>query len=490
MTNSGNHYWLSLFLLFFSCTYRKKVVLLQRKMVFFVRFRFLFILTAIGVSVLSVAQDSVVVSTPSQDTVQAKPKLNNFTLDLNLMARGELRDGGFPTNPEDEKPTDMSAFVIGRARLSLGYERPHFAAKVSLQYAGVWGSESSSAFSLYEAWARAYSKQGLFLKFGRQVLAYDDERIIGSNDWAMAANFHDALMLGYEGHGHQLQICGAYNQNSDNMSAGTTFFTNGLQPYKTMQTLWYHYDLPLFPFGASLLFMNVGMQAGEKGKDEHIEWQQLIGTYLKLAAPQDNTFQWSIEASYYHHFGREEHGAKINAFMASTKGRIQPSPIYGFVVGYDYLSGDPYFAVPPNKGVGLIRHDVIRGFNPVYGTHHKFYGAMDFFYVSTFVNGFTPGLQNAYGGAFVHPVKGLDISATYHYMAMAAKLDNIEQTLGHEVELEASYQIIKEVKLSLGFSYMVGTASMEKLKRASGDGRLYWGWLSLVATPQFLNIKW
>ena len=433
-------------------------------------------------------------SLSAQDSLVVKPKDNNFMLDLNLMARGEIRDGGFPTNPDDEKPTDMSAFVVGRARLSLGYERKWLAAKVSLQYAGVWGSESSNAFNLYEAWAKLTSKQGLFMQFGRQVLSYDDERVIGANDWAMAANFHDALRLGYAGHGHRLEITAAYNQNSGNTNAGTTFFTTGIQPYKTMQTLWYHYDLPSFPFGASFLFMNVGMQSGEKGKNEHVEWQQLAGAYIKLAGPDSHKIGWSIEGSYYHQFGKEEHGMPINAFMASAKATIQPSPIYGFEMGYDYLSGDDYVAVLHPGGLGLPRHEVIKGFKPVYGSHHKFYGAMEFFYVSAFVNDFSPGLQNAYARVIVNPIKGMNISATYHYMAVATDLkyggEPLDKTLGHMAEIEASYRIIKEVKLSLGFTYMGGTGTMEKLKRASTDGRLLWGWLSLVATPQLVHVKW
>ena len=74
-------------------------------------------------------------------------------------------------------------------------------------------------------------------------------------------------------------------------------------------------------------------------------------------------------------------------------------------------------------------------------------------------------------------------------MAMAAHLKDIKPTLGHEVDFEASYQIIKEVSVSLGFTYMGGTETMTILKRASDEGRLYWGWLSIRATPKCLDLK-
>ena len=133
---------------------------------------------------------------------------------------------------------------------------------------------------------------------------------------------------------------------------------------------------------------------------------------------------------------------------------------------------------------------MLKGFNPIYGSHHKFYGAMDFFYVSTYVNGFTPGLQNAYAGNKVNPVKGLTANLSYHYLAIATVLQDIGSTLGHELEFEASWAFMKDCALSMGISYMTGTENMQLLKRASSDGRLFWSWLSLSVSPRILNYKW
>ena len=74
--------------------------------------------------------------------------------------------------------------------------------------------------------------------------------------------------------------------------------------------------------------------------------------------------------------------------------------------------------------------------------------------------------------------------------AMATDLDDIDKTLGHDIDIEGSYQIMKDVSLSLGFSYMVGTESMEKLKRADNDNRLKWGWFSLNVSPRIFTTKW
>ena len=130
------------------------------------------------------------------------------------------------------------------------------------------------------------------------------------------------------------------------------------------------------------------------------------------------------------------------------------------------------------------------GFNSIYGSHHKFYGAMDFFYIGTYVNGFTPGLQNLYFSGTYNPTRQLSFQAAYHYMAMATSHNDWDRTLGHEIELEGSYRFLKEAKLSAGFSFMTGTGTMEKLKRASDDGSLRWAWLSLTVSPTIFTARW
>ena len=88
---------------------------------------------------------------------------------------------------------------------------------------------------------------------------------------------------------------------------------------------------------------------------------------------------WSLEGAFYYQLGKEEHGLPIDAFMGSVKATVRPSENYNIFAGYDYLSGDKFFAVPAEGHLGMVQHDKIRGFNPIFGSHHEFYGAMDFF---------------------------------------------------------------------------------------------------------------
>lgn len=413
---------------------------------------------------------------------ESKEKLNTFSIDAELMTRSELRKGGLPV---DETDTDNKAyFILERTRLGLDYERTFLKAHVTAQHNAIWGQAGKGSFNLYEAWVQLTSRKGFFAKIGRQVLSYDDERIIGSNDWAMTALSHDLVKFGYENNQHKIHLMLAYNQNSESVNGGTEY-RYGDKPYKTMQNLWYHYQHPRVPFGASLLVMNQGLQSENDEDLTKTYYQQLLGTYISYK-PRN----WSAEGSFYYQCGKNENGTNISAWMASVKGTYSPSTHWKIKAGYDILSGDPFFAVPTGSGIGLVQHKTIKGFSPLYGSHHKFYGAMDFFYVSTYYDGFTPGLQNYYAGATYRPNGKFKFDAAYHYFAIASNTNNLKKPLGHEMELTAAYTPIKEVTVSLGYSYMRGTDTMVALKRVDSDHSLHWAWLNLIVRPRFLQVKW
>jgi hypothetical protein len=413
-------------------------------------------------------------------------KEGDFTIDAELLSRGELRHGGLSKKATGQD-ADKAQFVVERARLILGYQRDALSMKVSLQHGGLWGMEGEgSAFNIYEAWAELRSKKGLFARIGRQELRYDDERILGNNDWAMVALSHDVLKVGWENHGHRLHAFAAYNQNEANTKGGT-YYKDGAQPYKTMQTVWYHYDAGSLPLGVSLLFMNVGMQSGTE-KNYYTTYQQLFGGYVTLK-PKN----LKLEASYYRQAGKASMVYEsrvelpLHSWMGSVKCTYDLNNRLTAYAGFDYLSGDKEFVVPDPGHIGSIQHKEINAFTSVFGSSHKFYGAMDFFYVQAYYDTNSPGLQNLYGGITVKPLKDLSMDASYHYMAMSSDVKGLKKTLGHEVELSASYNLMKDVSLSAGYSLMMGTETMERLQRSTDKRLLRWGWLMVNFTPRIFD---
>jgi hypothetical protein len=420
-----------------------------------------------------------------------KDSVNQLSFSMNLLTHGEACGGGLPRATDGDSEEDKSRFILGRVRLNVDYQRSGLQAHAVIQNKAIWGMKSNQALNLYEGWVKMTAKNGLFAQVGRIALAYDDERIIGPNDFATAAQSHDVLRVGYEGHGHQVHAILGYNQTGNQVYSGT-YYDGGAQLYKTMQTLWYHYDMPKFPIGASLLFMNIGQQAGEPGSKYNppsTEYQQMYGCYVNY-----HPKHLMLEGSYYRQGGKIVNEIKdagpIKAWLASAKATIKPTDRYGFVLGYDYLSGDDYVPVVYGGAIGLPFHETEGGFSPLYGSRTKFYGILDYFYESAYTQGFTPGLQNAYLGITGKPVSQLRCSATYRYLATATELYGLDRTLGHSIELQASYKFSKDISLIAGYTQMHGTETMDRLKQGSSSKHARWGWFSLVISPSLFTTKW
>lgn len=417
---------------------------------------------------------------PSMAYTQNTEKENEFTMSMQIRPRAEYRNGALTPRDEGVAPT---SFINNRARLSMDYKRSDLELKMSAQHVGVWGQdpqiEKNGRFMLNEAWAKLNFGEGFFAQLGRQSLIYDDERILGGLDWNVAGRYHDALKLGYANKNNEVHLILAFNQNNDNRTSGGTYYDSSTgQPYKNMQTVWYHYKADNVPFGASLLFMNLGLETGDKATDDsHTRYLQTMGTYLTY-----KNSNWNLDGAFYYQMGKNKAAEKVSALMGSIQAAYTFNQTWGAVASFDYLSGD--------KGNG----GKYKAFDPLYGTHHKFYGAMDYFYASGFINGLNPGLwDNQIKVAYKASPK-VNLSLAYHYFSITSDLTvdkkDLDRGLGSEIDLQVDWQIMKDVKLSAGYSTMFGTSTMEAVKGGSKDSWQDWGWLSLNINPRIFMAKW
>ena len=74
-------------------------------------------------------------------------------------------------------------------------------------------------------------------------------------------------------------------------------------------------------------------------------------------------------------------------------------------------------------------------------------------------------------------------------MAVATHLDGLNNTLGHCIDVMASYDFSKYISLTAGYSLMIGTETMDRLKQGNGTGNAHWGWFSLVISPTLFTTK-
>jgi hypothetical protein len=74
------------------------------------------------------------------------------------------------------------------------------------------------------------------------------------------------------------------------------------------------------------------------------------------------------------------------------------------------------------------------------------------------------------------PSKKVDLSLAYHYFSttsdVTVKGKDLDRGLGSELDLQVDWQIMKDVKLSAGYSTMLGTSTREAVKIVgkTGDG--------------------
>lgn len=413
---------------------------------------------------------------PCMSWAQKSEKENEFTMSMQIRPRAEYRNGALYPRIEGDK---AASFINNRARLSMEYKRSDLSMKISAQHVGVWGQDpqidTNGRFIMNEAWAKLDFGAGFFAQLGRQTLSYDDERILGGLDWNVAGRYHDALKLGYERNAHKLHFILAFNQNREKTKGGTYYY-DGAQPYKNMQTLWYHYTADGLPFNASLLFMNLGLETGDAATEtSDTRYLQTFGTYITYK-PQS----WDLQGAFYYQTGKNKSAQSVSAFMASVKAAYALNKQWSISLGYDYLSG--------NDGEG----SKFKAFDPLYGTHHKFYGAMDYFYASAW-QGVAPGLQDAQLGINFKVSKKVSMQLNYHYFATAVEVDDVDdlnKSLGSEVDYQLDWNVMKDVKLSAGYSFMLGTKSMDLVKGGDHERWQDWGWVSVNINPRILFVKW
>jgi hypothetical protein len=427
-----------------------------------------------------------------------------FTLSGQLRTRTELRDGQGTLSP---KAADPAFFTSQRSRLNLGYSGHRFKVFTALQDVRVWGQEASSinrvttdAFDglmLHEAWGEimlldtSATLENLSLKIGRQELVYDDSRLLGNLDWLQQGRRHDLALLKLEHKGWQAHLGAAFNQNQERKAntlyngipSGYAAGTNGIGTlYKSMQFL---YGGRKFKTGsASLLVLKDDFNRYQVENGSRVllpgTWSRVTaGAYIS-AAPIKNI---GFTASAYRQDGKDRDGRKLATHLLSAAAQYTATPYWSVGPGIDFTSGNN-----PGNTDGVNRQ-----FDPLYGTPHKFWGNMDYFYVA---DGFgSSGLIDYYLRSRYKIKDYLSLSLDGHRFVAANTVlsgDGVKQdrNFGTELDLVANYTLTKLVNLEAGYSAFFATptlASGTVKNVANADRQANWAYLMINIRPDFLS---
>jgi hypothetical protein len=425
-----------------------------------------------------------------------------FSLSGQLRTRTELRDGQGTLSPQSAEP---AFFTSQRTRLNLGYSGYRFKVFTAVQDVRVWGQDASSinrvtldaydGLMLHEAWGEVLlldtsaTLENLSLKVGRQELVYDDSRLLGNLDWLQQGRRHDLALLKLEHKGWQAHLGAGFNQNQERKTttlyngipSGYAAGTNGIGTlYKSLQFL---YAGRKFKAGsASLLFLkdDFNRYLPENGSRVMVPgtWSRLTGGAYVSAAPFKNV---AFIASAYRQGGKDRDGRKLAAHLLSAAAQYTATPYLSVGPGIDFTSGN-------NPG---STNGVNRQFDPLYGTPHKFWGNMDYFYVA---DGFgSSGLIDYYLKSRYKVKDYLSFSLDGHRFVAANPVltgDGVkmERNFGTELDLVAHYTLTKMVNLEAGYSAFFATPTLASVKNAgNADRQANWAYLMINLKPDFLT---
>jgi hypothetical protein len=381
----------------------------------------------------------------------------------------------------------------------------------SVQDVRVWGQDASSinrntldafdGFMLHEAWGEISLVdtgkviKNLSLKIGRQELVYDDVRLLGNLDWLQQARRHDAVLLKFEHNGLTAHIGAAFNQNAEKKSnhifngvpTGYPASTNGMGAmYKSMQFLYVakklHFgDVSILAFKDDFSKFHFAESDVERKTPIYDKgaWSRFtVGSHVTGTALRKLAFA----ASAFYQGGKYREGTSLDEYLLSISTMYAAARKFSIGLGVDVTSG--------NNGADPSKK--FQRFDPLYGTPHKFWGYMDYFYVA---DGFgSNGLINYYLKSKYKPKDNLTVSLDVHRFALPAAVTNeagaeLSKSLGTEIDLVVNWAMTKAINFEGGYSSMFSTATLSspKVKNVkNADTTSSWAYLMISIKPEFI----
>lgn len=410
-----------------------------------------------------------------------------FVLDAQVRPRTEFRNGFKELNDPAVGP---AFYTEQRTRLSASYIQDRFDIKVTAQDIRLWGSttqpykvDPNNSLHFSEAWGRFYITPELSVKMGRQIIRYHNERIMGSSNWQPQGRSHDAWVFSYlkKENGLRIDVGGGYNQSKPEPTNVQGTFYSITPNYKHMEYLWFTKEYDRMEVNAMML--NDGRQVAA---DSSIANRQMLGVMLDY---DGEVLQFGGEA--YYQTGKNAANTKVFSHMIGGYVTLKTdwTPL---TLGVDYMSGS---ASGSSKDYS---------FQTMYGSNHKFYGLMDYFYVGNphrhAGDANVTGLVDVYLQTQWMLAKNLTLKAHVHQFISPVEVIDVidpdadfQQNLGTELDLVLTWKPLKAVTLQSGYSQMFATHSMEQIKGAvtgyQGDaGALNnWAWFMVDFHPELFR---
>lgn len=369
-----------------------------------------------------------------------------------------------------EQGQEAAGFMEQRGRLNAMYKASNYNIKLSFQDVRIWGdvgqiNKSDGLSSFHEAYGEWLPNKKVALRIGRQEFVYNDSRILGNLDWAAQGRSHDAVKFVYTDSLAELHIMATYNQDGT-VQEPAKLQSSTAADFNPLGTAAIGFKLPN-PYMSQMAYYK-----RKFGKNDFsfllindvIQKIGVAGSVARLTVGIDPNLvvgKMKFSASAYLQTGKESASMNSSAFLGSLTATYTGGKKITPTLGIDILSGDDTTSKKINEA-----------FDPLYGTHHAFYGYMDYFYVGS-PHG-NRGLIDIY---LKTDIKFKNSKLMAHAHAFMSQADNYNaykfakdktkesaKYLGTEVDLVYAKPITKNIKFNLGTSFMFAADGIKSIK--------------------------
>jgi hypothetical protein len=365
-----------------------------------------------------------------------------------------LVDNGYATPKPTGTPT--LAYITQRTRLNTQFKGDLFETYISFQDVRFWGGDnnfkasgaygSTGTIGVHQAWFTVKPAPWISVKVGRQLFAYDDQRVLSSRNWNDYQVTYDAVLVQLEHEGHRVDLGLSWNAES----ASKLFVSQ--QKFKTFDFL--RYERKGERFRGSVLGLVTSNMLSDTS--DLIRYRATWGANLSY---NTSTIQGRSSVYYQHHLN--DAGGMVSAWAASFHaGTVLIPGQLSWNTGVDYISGQDGVNGSPD----YLQKD--HAFDLLYGRRHAWYGYMDYF-----SNMPAQGLLDYVLQAEYTPAEKLVLQADYHLFWLAARLadpespgEPLERRLGDELDLTLIWKINGIAMLQAGYSFFVSQPTLEVIK--------------------------
>lgn len=421
-----------------------------------------------------------------------------FSISGQFRTKGECLHGYKKLAAIESTPSIM---LSQRSRIILNYKNVKYSTRFSFQDIRLWGDEdnytgaavigkATNSLDISEAWFETNLSQKISLRLGRQILSYDDARLISWRNWLQSNMSYDAVLLKYKNDKNwDIHLATSWNNYKTNLY-GNDYYTD------RMKTMSFLYIKKIF---TDKLYLSATAIASGYQKAGTVGTIYLMGTEgLHLNFNNDENSEKGVFgiANAFIQNGNNKTGQDVNAFMITAEAGYHTNELgWSVSAGTEILSGNN----ADNTDTDYINTD--HSFDLLYGGRFPYYGGN--------TNLITVNDKNLAGGGLVdfylkisHKLTKKSIISTkifYNQLQnniLAANDNNktyYDKSLGYTIDLNYLYKFSKDVKLKFGFSYALPSDTfirMQNITDNNGDfktGNNYFGWVMLIVSPKFLN---